>query len=357
MARTERFQDPNTAGGYVVSIPQGTVYVNGLLASVDGSLVSPDAECHDNNVHCSPDTANGGPTVFVEGIPLNKAGDLDTCGHPRDAGSPDVFNDSFQGAGALIDSNPPYHKDPPTGGQPTPPDAYVTNTAADVHVIENNDDPDGTLAGPPELTDTKPVEKKEEEDKPVDKETPVLNCSSIEQLPSDYSWDDDGAPSFETWARNFQLSPRFTVYDLTMGTAVSSYTFTTAPIQACGLSQKQILQNLCYLAKSVLEPLVDKFGSFTLTSVFRNKSDKSQHNKGQAADIQFLNFHGSSDTGKYYFERAKEIRDSIQFDQLILEWFGRNPWIHISSNSSGNRGSVLTQTGSSSYSPGLMRLG
>jgi uncharacterized Zn-binding protein involved in type VI secretion len=36
-------------------------------------------------------TANGSTTVFINGIPVNRRGDADSCGHPREQGSSNVF--------------------------------------------------------------------------------------------------------------------------------------------------------------------------------------------------------------------------------------------------------------------------
>ena len=99
-----------------------------------------------------------------------------------------------------------------------------------------------------------------------------------------------------------------------------------------------------------------QYGNFTVTSAFRQGTNGSQHNRGQAADIQFLDFHGGGNTGAQYYERAQSIRDDHQYDQMILEWYGRNPWIHVSNNSAGNRRSVLTQTSPNGFSPGLKQL-
>lgn len=82
-----RLGDVNTDSAAITNIPQGTVFVNGLQASIDGSEV----EEHGIGEHDSPLTANGSPTVFIENIPANRMGDPDTCGHPREGGSPDVF--------------------------------------------------------------------------------------------------------------------------------------------------------------------------------------------------------------------------------------------------------------------------
>ena len=88
-----RLGDCNNAGGCLISIPQSSVFANGILVSVDGSIGTSHPPCHWDRIHCEGNwvTATGGPNVFAEGIPVNKQGDTDTCGHTRAAGSPDVF--------------------------------------------------------------------------------------------------------------------------------------------------------------------------------------------------------------------------------------------------------------------------
>lgn len=89
MSAVARIGDANTGGGLVVlSDPplQSSVYANGILIAVDGCAVSD----HGNNAHNAPITANGNTSVCIEGIPLNRFGDADSCGHTRVGGSPDV---------------------------------------------------------------------------------------------------------------------------------------------------------------------------------------------------------------------------------------------------------------------------
>lgn len=363
MPRTHRItpqSDCNSAGGCATATPQGTVYANNALVTVNGATGTADAAC-DNNIHCAGawQTANGGPTVFAENIPINSAGDPDTCGHPRVAGSPNVFTDGG-GGGAVYDNSEPLPGAPIVtlgdGRQFIP-------TEQDQYVFENNDVPEEV--NPPPAGEVKNIEEQEvDEEQPPPTSPPSQDCSTIDAFPANFSWatyTDPPGPwtSFNDFASSFALSSNYTVYDLTIGPAVSTYQFSSAVTQASGLTQKQILQNLCFHAKTVLEPMRadPNVPPFTITSGWRNKSGASQHNKGQATDLQFFSFHGSGSTGQQYFELAQYIRDTFNYDQVILEWFGRNPWIHISSNSSGHRKSVLTQVSSSSYAPGLRRLG
>lgn len=89
MTQVHRLGDPNSAGAPVVSTAQGTVYANGILIAVDGSAVAPHLPFIPP--HVGTVTANGSSTVFIEGIPVNRQGDADSCGHPRTSGSPNVF--------------------------------------------------------------------------------------------------------------------------------------------------------------------------------------------------------------------------------------------------------------------------
>ena len=376
MPRVHRITDTNTAGGAIVSTsPNTTVFANSLLVAINGSTGTNDSSCSNNNIHCSGNwvTAGGCSTVFAHGVPINYAGNVDTCGHARqENASPDVFICGFSGGGTMIDNNPPYLGEPcgasldpvnavPSGGQSSCTTGY-NNTLADVAIYDDNlDDPDGTIGPAPPLTSVKPNVRQVANDQtpaPTNP-APTQDCSTVDALPASFNWINEvGSPTgtFDDWAATFALSTNFTVADVTTRTAVSFYEFTTSVTQASGLTQKEILQNLCYLAKTVLEPFLTSYGSFTITSGFRNKSGTSQHNKGQAVDIQFVSFHGSSTTGDQYFARAQDIRDNQDYDQMILEWFGRNPWIHISTNSAGHRNNVLTQVSRTSYKPGLIQL-
>lgn len=91
-----RLGDCNTAGGCLTSIPQGSVFANDLLVAVDGSIGTSHPPCPIPPIHCAgnwvtDENTTVPPNVFAEGIPVNFEGNVDTCGHARAAGSPDVF--------------------------------------------------------------------------------------------------------------------------------------------------------------------------------------------------------------------------------------------------------------------------
>lgn len=119
---------------------------------------------------------------------------------------------------------------------------------------------------------------------------------------------------------------------------------------------EQDIQHLLALAQEVLQPVRDHFGQVTVNSGFRctelnralGSKDSSQHRVGQAADIEVA--------GISNMELAEWIRDNLEFDQLILEfWYpstgpnsvpnaGLNSgWVHVSYKDDGeNRKQVLT---------------
>jgi len=90
MSKIQRIGDANVAGGVITSVVQPYTYINGILVSVDGSPVSPHKPF--SVPHIAPTTANGSANLFIQGIPVNREGDADTCGHARADGSPDTFN-------------------------------------------------------------------------------------------------------------------------------------------------------------------------------------------------------------------------------------------------------------------------
>ena len=83
-------------------------------------------------------------------------------------------------------------------------------------------------------------------------------------------------------------------------------------------------------------------------------SAKSQHCKGQAADIEI---HGVSN-----YDLAKWIEKKTDFDQVILEFYTPgipdSGWVHVTYNTAGNRKKSLTASrvdGRTHYSLGLTK--
>ena len=115
------------------------------------------------------------------------------------------------------------------------------------------------------------------------------------------------------------------------------------------------------LFENVVQPVRDKFGTTVINSGYRSPdlnaavggSSKSQHCKGEAADIEC--------PGTPNAELAEWIRDNLEFDQLILEFYTPgipdSGWVHVSYKADGsNRKSILTASridGKTQYSEGI----
>jgi len=115
------------------------------------------------------------------------------------------------------------------------------------------------------------------------------------------------------------------------------------------------------LFENVVQPVRDHFGPTVINSGYRSPelndavggSSKSQHCKGEAADIEVPGVANSS--------AAQWIHDNLDFDQLILEFvtpgIPDSGWVHVSYKADGdNRKSVLTAKridGKTVYEQGL----
>jgi hypothetical protein len=113
------------------------------------------------------------------------------------------------------------------------------------------------------------------------------------------------------------------------------------------LTRQQIINNLKALTENILEPIKNKYPSMFVTSAYRNKGNGSQHEGGQAADIQFNDIIGKVNQNDLMVTRVKEIQTLLKgkkgYDQLLLEYRdGNNPWIHISFSTKSLRNQSLT---------------
>lgn len=114
------------------------------------------------------------------------------------------------------------------------------------------------------------------------------------------------------------------------------------------IPSQEVIDNLTYLVTRVLQPLRDQLEApITITSGFRSlelnrklgSQDSSQHITGMAVDIEIIGIDNKV--------LAEWIRDTLDFDQLILEFYdGVTPdsgWVHVSIKEFGkNRMECLT---------------
>jgi uncharacterized Zn-binding protein involved in type VI secretion len=88
----QRVGDRNVVGGIILT-GDSTVLVNGRPVATVGARVTPHPCCGARGcppTHCAATTTSTNFTVLVNGRPVVTTGDIDTCGHPRSAGSFDV---------------------------------------------------------------------------------------------------------------------------------------------------------------------------------------------------------------------------------------------------------------------------
>jgi zinc D-Ala-D-Ala carboxypeptidase len=106
---------------------------------------------------------------------------------------------------------------------------------------------------------------------------------------------------------------------------------------------KEDIQNIQELVTKVLQPIRSGIGSIRISSGYRSpqlskavgSSSRSQHCKGQAADIQY--WENGKMNNKVIYDYV--IDNALDFDQMINEF--DFSWIHISFKSKGNRREVL----------------
>lgn len=124
-----------------------------------------------------------------------------------------------------------------------------------------------------------------------------------------------------------QLSPHFKLYEMTRSGVALDHDLDNTP----NAQQVEALRALCV---HVLEPLRRRFGPIVISSGYRSPavnrlirgaSPRSQHMRGEAADIIV----GTPQRGisMYHY-----IRQHLDYDQLIWEPIGAEVprWLHVS---------------------------
>lgn len=155
----------------------------------------------------------------------------------------------------------------------------------------------------------------------------------------------EGVENLSSFPMTLQLSRYFTLGQML---TYNVNAFNSLPLAGGGtitrnLTKGQVVANLKLLAMNVLDPVRERYPECAPTNTWRPEANPDrpgaggqlllkQHPRGQAADIAFGNI-----PFERYYDIAIWIRDTIQFDQMLLEYNPRVAWIHISWNPSGNR--------------------
>ena len=143
-----------------------------------------------------------------------------------------------------------------------------------------------------------------------------------------------------------RISKNFTLAELTKSNTATRLGISNTP-------DKEGIHKLRLLATELLQPLRNAVGPLRVTSGYRSESlnaaiggsNKSQHTKCEAVDLQFVK-RGRMDNMRIF---NAIISQGLEFDQCILEFGGStahtdsdNPdWIHISWKITGNRRQIL----------------
>ncbi len=159
--------------------------------------------------------------------------------------------------------------------------------------------------------------------------------------------------TLESHDPTMKLSKNFTLRELTRSQTALRKGIHNEP-------NEEHLIALTVLVHKVLQPIRDKFGTVSCNSGYRcaelcellGSSAKSSHCKGEAVDCEAYSISNR--------ELAQWIKDNLEFDQVILEYPGKDPrdgWVHVSYRRDGeNRNEVLTairEEGKTVYKKGL----
>lgn len=160
-------------------------------------------------------------------------------------------------------------------------------------------------------------------------------------LSTNYNYDDiESASSF---SQSFQLSPNFTLGQLSSDARVSHYQVKDQTTNGRLYTVKDIVKNLRDVCYNVLEPFKAMYPSAVVNSGFRHVSNgKSQHERGQAVDVAVPEVEHSAD--KAWIIAQAVASSSIPYDQFIFEQ-NNSIWFHLSFDKSRTqRRMVLTKS-------------
>ncbi|MAO21261.1 MAG: peptidase M15 [Phycisphaerae bacterium] len=133
-----------------------------------------------------------------------------------------------------------------------------------------------------------------------------------------------------------RLSKNFVLSEITRSNTAKRLGISNEP-------KKEHLKNLQRIITDIIQPMRDALGPIRISSGYRSPSlnraisgsNKSQHTKGQALDLQFWK------EGKMCNKEVYDwvLENDVEFDQMINEF--DFSWVHLSLRESKNRKQVL----------------
>ena len=133
-----------------------------------------------------------------------------------------------------------------------------------------------------------------------------------------------------------RLSKNFVLSEITRSNTATRLGISNEPT-------KKHLESMQRLISNLIQPMRDELGPIRITSGYRSPSlnrsiggsNKSQHCKGEALDLQFWKDGQMCNKEIYYWI----LKSDLEFDQMINEF--DFAWIHVSLKGSKNRKDVL----------------
>jgi len=133
-----------------------------------------------------------------------------------------------------------------------------------------------------------------------------------------------------------RLSKNFVLSEITRSNTAKRLGISNEPT-------KKHLESMQRLISNLIQPMRDELGPIRITSGYRSPSlnrsiggsNKSQHCKGEALDLQFWKDGQMCNKEIYYWI----LKSDLEFDQMINEF--DFAWIHVSLKGSKNRKDVL----------------
>ena len=321
----------DSAGGVIIT-GSTDVYANFAPVVRIGDVVAP----HGPGVHSFAVMVTGSPNVITNFRPTSREGDVASCGDSS-SGSGDVFVGSDVDADipsvrAVVELDEEDVTDPGSGAakfQQLVDTGVVSQREATVNAFEPTGQKDETPANPPA-----PLSK---------------DCNNIESV-----FNPPATPPTGDNIDKVVLVDGYTIGTLTRKPSV----IFDNPLRSGtgGLSIAEIACNLKLLAINCIIPIRQKYPNAFVTNTWRpfQGNPRSQHPKGQAADIQFRGVSKAA-----YYDIAQWIKENVTYDQLLLEYKTTGsglPWIHISFDKDKSRAQVLTLLNNKTYSQGLTQL-